>query len=172
MMSSGITWRFRCRPTIILARRWRTRCALIRTAGPRKGSMAMGKESKARVRRECEHHGLSGTRTYSAWQNMWSRCRGHPKQCQKDYVERGITVCDRWKSFSLFLSDMGECPAGLTLDRIDNDGGYNPENCRWATRKVQQNNTRPLRCTNKSGVKGVCWDTRKHLWLATYHGRF
>lgn len=61
----------------------------------------------------------------------------------KDYLRyggRGITVCDRWNSYDYFLSDMGEAPNGLTIDRKDNDGPYAPWNCVWATRKIQQRN--------------------------------
>jgi hypothetical protein len=74
---------------------------------------------------------------------MWQRC-GNPKHpAFSRYAERGITICERWRSFECFLSDMGERPSGLTLDRLDNARGYEPGNCRWATRKEQIRNRRP-----------------------------
>lgn len=72
---------------------------------------------------------------------MWNRCR-NGGQGAKYYRDRGITVCERWQDFANFLADMGERPAGLTLDRKDNDRGYEPENCRWATAIEQRHNQR------------------------------
>lgn len=84
-----------------------------------------------------------GTKTYYIWAAMIQRTT-NPKNVdyQKYYGARGITVCDRWRDFSCFLEDMGEKPDGLTLDRIDNDGNYEPSNCRWATPLAQSKNKR------------------------------
>lgn len=72
---------------------------------------------------------------YGSWLSMHKRCR----KCKR-YIERGITVCERWKTARVFLADMGERPDGMTLERINNDLGYLPENCEWATPKKQARN--------------------------------
>ena len=87
-------------------------------------------------------HGAYGTATWSSWSAMHRRCRGESPHHRKYYLDRGITVCDRWSDFNLFLSDMGERPTGMTLDRINNEFGYFPENCRWATALQQRHNRR------------------------------
>jgi len=81
------------------------------------------------------------SRTYTCYYNMIARCHKKTNKRYKDYGDAGITVCDRWRSsFVNFLEDMGESPAGLTIDRIDNSKGYYKENCRWVTRKENQRN--------------------------------
>ena len=90
---------------------------------------------------------------YDAWKRMIRRC--HDPRCWdwKYYGGRGITVCLRWqRSFADFLADMGLRPSGLTLDRIDSEGNYEPGNCRWASRSVQNFNKRT---SNKHGWRGV-----------------
>ena len=80
---------------------------------------------------------------WKAWKSMKGRTNPNDKQNFKNYAGRGITVCGEWlASFDKFLEDMGRCPDGFTIDRIDNDKGYFPGNCRWATQEQQMNNTR------------------------------
>lgn len=87
-------------------------------------------------------HGMCRTKTYQTWSNMLTRCTNTNNDGYANYGDRGITVCKEWSTFQGFVADMGECPKGLTIERLDNDGNYCKDNCIWATHEAQARNTR------------------------------
>ena len=103
------------------------------------------------------------TLMYRKWTAMIRRCHSAKSHIWKYYGGRGIIVCDQWRGhtgFDRFCDDMGQCPAGLTLERKDNSKGYSPDNCVWATMKVQAGNRRPKTCQpdslwNKAKMAGL-----------------
>jgi hypothetical protein len=109
------------------------------------GGTELGR-GKSQSCRHCaqQSHGMSRSSEYGSWESMIRRCTNPHDAAWKYYGGRGITVCDRWlHSFENFFADMGPRPEGMTLDRRDNDRGYSPDNCRWATWAVQIANRRP-----------------------------
>lgn len=97
-------------------------------------------------------HGLSHTPEWKHWCNMRKRCENPNDQAYNRYGGRGIRVCDRWSDFGNFYADMGPRPSAKhSIDRVDNDGHYEPGNCRWATPKDQANNRRSSRILSIGG---------------------
>lgn len=127
------------------------------------------------IKRETTH-GMTGTPIYKTWREMHTRCYNKNRKSYIDYGGRDINICERWLKFENFYADMGEKPKGMSIDRKNNDGNYEPSNCRWATKQQQINNRRssdkwnfknsPL-STNISGIRGVSWCKRDNKWMAS-----
>ena len=90
---------------------------------------------------------------YNCWKSMMARCYSETHMHFQHYGGRGIEVCARWHDFDAFAADMGERPLGCSLERINNDLGYSPDNCRWATAKEQANNRRNNTVIEANGVE-------------------
>lgn len=104
-------------------------------------------------------HKLSSHPLYHTWENMRARCNNPNNTGYRWYGARGIKVCKKWNDFAKFVKDIGEKPEGMTLDRIDNNGNYEPDNVRWVNQVKQGRNAR-LNKRNKTGAKGV-WYNKK-----------
>ena len=125
---------------------------------------------KRRTSESTKTHGLVGTRLYKIWTNMKDRVFNTKNKRYSDYGGRGITICDDWLDVQNFYNwaMLNGYSDELSIDRIDNDGGYSPENCRWVDITIQNRNQR-IRKDNSSGYKGVCYlkDSNKYKAVIT-----
>lgn len=101
-----------------------------------------------------DKHGKSPT--YNSWAKMKDRCLNPKQFSYHRYGGRGITICERWMEFTNFLSDMGERPDGMVIDRINNDGNYEPANCRWVSHKENCNNTKNCKYIAGMTISQLC----------------
>ena len=116
-------------------------------------------------------HGKSNTKIYKVWSSLKNRCKSKTCKSYKNYGGRGIKVCNRWEKFENFYADMGDNPGNLTIERINNDKGYSPGNCKWATREEQSNNKRDVKLLSFNGeLKSLCqWAKKiKMPWTTLY----
>lgn len=103
------------------------------------------------VSKKSTTHGASDTRAHNTWSGIIQRCTNQNGKQWADYGGRGITVCDEWRDFANFLRDMGQPPGGFSIERLDNNAGYNKANCIWADKKTQQRNRRVNRLVTING---------------------
>lgn len=130
------------------------------TSGKTQSCGCLQRERSADMQRT---HGNANTRAHNVWSNIIQRCTNPNFKQFHDYGGRGITVCDEWRDFANFLHDMGQPPAGFTIERVNNSLGYSKENCRWATRKEQQRNRRANHIIEFNGERKCLTD-----WAQAY----
>lgn len=113
-------------------------------------------------------HGKSKDRLYETYKNIVNRCTKPTCATYNYYGGRGITLCDAWEDINVFLdwAYKNGYADGLSIDRIDNDLGYSPDNCRWVSKTTQARNTRRIMSTNTSGYRGVSWNKSSGVWVA------
>lgn len=133
--------------------------------------------AKINASKNSRKHGLRSHELYTTYMDMVRRCYTIESEAYKDYGQRGITVYDRWLGdggLSNFIEDMNPRPEGYSLDRIDNEGNYCKENCRWATKKEQSNNTRfSVKIEHEGQIKTISeWSRIKEIHPATIGARF
>ncbi len=154
---------------------WKCRCDCGQTKSVSGFHLTSGHTTSCGCQKGRFSHRLSYTKVYGIWSTMKQRC-GNPKSTEyHKYGARGIRVCERWLQFENFYADMGDPPKAHSIDRRDNDGNYEPGNCRWATRITQQNNMRmnhwieyngkkmtSAQWSRELGIKGTTINNRVH----------
>jgi hypothetical protein len=118
-------------------------------------------------------HGKRRAPIYAIWSGIIGRCLNPKNKAFPNYGGRGIAVCDEWKTFPGFYADMGDPPPGGSIDRIDNNGAYSPQNCRWATRSEQSRNRRDRKFYTVGGETMLLsdWAARTGFRIGTLHYR-
>jgi len=138
----------------------------------KRNTTSCGCHKKNAIGKRSITHGLSTHKLYDVWKNIIQRTMNTRNKAFKYYGARGIKVCDRWLDIANFIEDMYPTyQDGLTIDRRDNDGNYEPSNCRWITQSTQLMNTRLIHSNNTSGYRGVCFDKSRNKWLANIQYR-
>jgi len=150
---------FRCH----CGKEFETKLSLVKTGR----SKSCGCLRTANIIKSKTKHGLSRTRFYQIWADMLSRCNNIKTSNFKNYGGAGISVCKEWHSFENFKNDMYDGYSDdLMIDRINTYGNYEPSNCRWANRSIQNSNKKVIMSTNKSGYRGVSFDKTRNLFTA------
>ena len=122
---------------------------------------------KRRAKEACTKHGARYHPLYLIWKSMKSRCSNLKDKAYPNYGGRGIKVCDRWRDVNNFIEDMyPSYTKELSIDRIDVNGNYEFNNCRWTDKETQQRNTRDIQVNNKSGFRGVSWSKVANKYIA------
>lgn len=130
---------------------WRCRCDCGGTSTCLTSNLRKGNSTSCGCYRI--KHGLSHTPTHHVWREMRNRCTNPKNRAYANYGGRGITVCSEWSDFARFVEDMGLRPEGHQLDRIDNNSGYSPTNCRWVLQQENLNNKRTNRILEFRGER-------------------
>jgi hypothetical protein len=161
--------------------RWRFRCDCGQEYFAQAGDVRFGGtkscgclrfEQAAAMGRASATHGMHGTSGYKSWESIYQRCNNHKSKHFPRYGGRGIKVCERWKSFENFYADMGPRPSKKhSIERDDNDGDYEPTNCRWATPKEQARNRRDNRLISIDGSEITMAEAAERFGI-NYHALF